>query len=143
MSISTRSRDSLYYRLNVFPIHVPPLREHPEDIPALVSYFVQRLARPMNRRVEVIPRETLDALRRYTWPGNVRELANLIERAMIFSRGRTLQVPLDDLTRRREAAATGRPGTAGRGVERAEILRAVEEANWVLGGRGVRQRVSA
>jgi len=60
-----------------------------------VSYFVQRFARPMNRRVEVIPSETLDALRRYTWPGNIRELANLIERAMILSRGRRLEVPLD------------------------------------------------
>src|SRR5207302_1270444 len=97
-----RFRDDLYYRLNVFPIQAPPLRERPEDIPALVSYFVQRLARPMNRRVEVIPSETLDALRRYAWPGNIRELANLIERAMILSGGRTLEVPLDDLTRRRE-----------------------------------------
>src|SRR6266478_4945657 len=96
-----RFRDDLYYRLNVFPIQAPPLRERPEDIPALVSYFVQRFARPMNRRVEVIPSETLDALRRYTWPGNIRELANLIERAMILSRGRRLEVPLDDLARRR------------------------------------------
>jgi formate hydrogenlyase transcriptional activator len=137
-----RFRDDLYYRLNVFPIHVPPLRERPEDIPVLVSYFVKRLARPMNRRVEVIPSETLDALRRYTWPGNVRELANLIERAMIFSRGRTLQVPLDGLTRRRESGATGRSGMAGRAVERAEILRVVEEANWVLGGpRGAAARL--
>src|SRR5438477_3874928 len=107
-----RCRDDLYYRLNVFPIHAPPLRERPEDIPALVSYFVQRLARPMNRRVEVIPSETLDALRRYAWPGNIRELANLIERAMILSGDRTLQVPLDDLTRRREAATIGHHGTA-------------------------------
>jgi formate hydrogenlyase transcriptional activator len=137
-----RFRDDLYYRLDVFPIHVPPLRERPEDIPALVSYFVQRLARPMNRRVEVIPRETLDALRRYTWPGNVRELANLIERAMIFSRSRTLEVPLDDLTRRREAATIGHHGTAGRAVERADILRALEQANWVLGGpRGAAARL--
>src|SRR5947209_19478656 len=113
-----RFRDDLYYRLNVFPIDVPPLRERPEDIPALVSYFVQRLARPMNRRVEVIPRETLDALRRYAWPGNVRELANLIERAMIFSRGRTLEVPLDDLARRRGPAPIGQHVTAGRGYDR-------------------------
>src|SRR5438477_520942 len=135
-----RFRDDLYYRLNVFPIQAPPLRERPEDIPALVSYFVQRFARPMNRRVEVIPRETLDALRRYAWPGNVRELANLIERAMIFSRGRTLEVPLDDLTRRRERPATR--GTAGRPLERADILRALEQANWVLGGpRGAAARL--
>ena len=96
-----RFRDDLYYRLNVFPIHVPPLRERPEDIPALVRFFVQRFARPMNRHVEVIPTETLEALRRYAWPGNVRELANLIERAMILSKGRTLEVPLAELKRRR------------------------------------------
>ncbi len=95
-----RFRDDLYYRLNVFPIHVPPLRARPDDVPALVRYFVQRLARPMNRNIEVIPTETLQALRRYAWPGNVRELANLIERAMILSRGRTLEVPLDELSRR-------------------------------------------
>jgi formate hydrogenlyase transcriptional activator len=137
-----RFRDDLYYRLNVFPIHVPPLRERAEDIPALVRYFVQRLVRPMNRRVEVIPSETLDALRRYTWPGNIRELANLIERAMILSDGRTLQVPLDDLTRRRQAAPIGHQGTAGRAVERADILRALEQANWALGGpRGAAARL--
>src|SRR5438094_134975 len=121
-----RFRDDLYYRLNVFPIQAPPLRERPEDIPALVSYFVQRFARPMNRRVEVIPRETLDALRRYTWPGNIRELANLIERAMILSRGRRLEVPLDDLARRRGPAPIGPHDTAGRGIDRADILRALE-----------------
>src|SRR5438552_2343925 len=129
-----RFRDDLYYRLNVFPIQAPPLRERPEDIPALVSYFVQRFARPMNRRVEVIPSETLDALRRYTWPGNIRELANLIERAMILSRGRRLEVPLDDLARRRGPAPIGHHDTAGRSIDRADILRALEQANWVLGG---------
>src|SRR5437773_7702047 len=121
-----RFRDDLYYRLNVFPIQAPPLRERPEDIPALVSYFVQRFARPMNRRVEVIPSETLDALRRYTWPGNIRELANLIERAMILSRGRRLEVPLDDLARRRGPAPIGHHDTAGRGIDRADIPRALE-----------------
>src|SRR5437773_7642493 len=137
-----RFRDDLYYRLNVFPIQAPPLRERPEDIPALVSYFVQRFARPMNRRVEVIPSETLDALRRYTWPGNIRELANLIERAMILSRGRRLEVPLDDLARRRGPAPIGHHDTAGRSIDRADILRALEQANWVLGGpRGTAARL--
>src|SRR3989454_8534742 len=88
----------------------------------------------MNRRVEIIPSETLDALRRYAWPGNIRELANLIERAMILSGGRTLQVPLDDLTRRREAATIGHHGTAGPAVERAGIPRALEHGHWGLGG---------
>src|SRR5437762_2028844 len=99
-----RFRADLYYRLNVFPIHVPPLRERPEDVPALARFFVQRLARPMNRHVEVIATETLDVLRRYAWPGNVRELANLIERAMILSKGRTLEVPLAELRWRRPRA---------------------------------------
>jgi formate hydrogenlyase transcriptional activator len=130
-----RFRDDLYYRLNVFPLQVPPLRERPEDIPALVRYFVQRLARPMNRLVEVIPTETLDALRRYPWPGNVRELANLVERAMILSRGRTLEVPIDDLSPRRPLAAPTENGdTALQDVERDHILRALEESNWVLDG---------
>ncbi|OLD36149.1 MAG: hypothetical protein AUI19_01490 [Myxococcales bacterium 13_1_40CM_2_68_15] len=107
-----------------------------------MSYFVQRFARPMNRRVEVIPSETLDALRRYTWPGNIRELANLIERAMILSRGRRLEVPLDDLARRRGPAPIGHHDTAGRGIDRADILRALEQANWVLGGpRGTAARL--
>jgi formate hydrogenlyase transcriptional activator len=130
-----RFRDDLYYRLNVFPIHIPPLRERPEDIPALVRYLVQRLARPMNRQVEVIPSETMEALRRYPWPGNVRELANLVERAMIFSTGRTLEVPIEELkSRRPPAAKIENGGTTLHSLERAHILRALEEANWVLGG---------
>src|SRR5467141_4261170 len=87
-----RFRDDLFYRLNVFPIHLPPLRERPEDIPALVRFFVQRLARPMNRRVEVIPSGALKALRRYTWPGHIRELQNVIERAVIISTGPALNI---------------------------------------------------
>jgi len=130
-----RFRDDLYYRLNVFPIHIPPLRDRPEDIPALVRYFVQRLARPMNRQVEVIPSETMETLCRYRWPGNVRELANLIERAMILSPGRTLEVPLDEIKARRPPTATeDDASTTLHSVERAHILRALEESNWVLGG---------
>jgi formate hydrogenlyase transcriptional activator len=138
-----RFRDDLYYRLNVFPIRVPALRERPEDVPALVRYFVQRLARPMNRHIDVIPAETLEALRRYAWPGNVRELANLIERAMILSRGRTLEVPLDDLVRRRAgASAMGDRGAADPDAQRMAVLRALEQANWVLGGpRGAAARL--
>jgi formate hydrogenlyase transcriptional activator len=138
-----RFRDDLYYRLNVFPIHVPALRERPEDVPALVRYFVQRLARPMNRHIEVIPAETLEALRHYAWPGNVRELANLIERAMILSRGRTLEVPLDDLVRRRSGTgAMGDRGAVDPDAQRAAVLRALEQANWVLAGpRGAAARL--
>jgi len=137
-----RFRDDLYYRLNVFPIHVPPLRERAEDIPALVRFFVQRLARPMNRHVEVIPSETLDALRRYAWPGNVRELANLIERAMILSKRRTLEVPLAELERRRPRTGDDDGAATLEGVERTHVLRVLQETNWVLGGpRGAATRL--
>jgi formate hydrogenlyase transcriptional activator len=137
-----RFRDDLYYRLNVFPLHVPPLRERPEDIPALVRFFVQRLARPMNRHVEVIPSETLEALRRYAWPGNVRELANLIERAMILSKGRTLEVPLGELKRRRSRADHEDRASTLEAVERMHILRVLRETNWTLGGpRGAAARL--
>ncbi len=137
-----RFRDDLYYRLNVFPIHVPPLRERPEDIPALVRFFVQRLARPMNRHVEVIPTETLEALRRYAWPGNVRELANLLERAMILSKGRTLEVPLAELERRRPRAHHEDGASTLEDVERTHIRRVLGETNWMLGGpRGAAARL--
>ena len=130
-----RFRDDLYYRLNVFPIRLPALRERPEDIPALVRYFVQKLARPMGRQVEVIPRKALDALQRYPWPGNVRELANFVERAIILSPGRSLEVPLNELqSRHAPVTHTEREEMTLRGAERAHILRALEETGWVLGG---------
>src|SRR5438093_3647608 len=137
-----RFRDDLYYRLNVFPIHVPSLRERAEDIPALVRFFVQRLARPMNRHVEVIPSETLEALRRYGWPGNVRELANLLERAMILSKGRTLEVPLAELKRRRPLVDHEDGASTLEDVERTHIRRVLGETNWMLGGpRGAAARL--
>jgi len=129
-----RFRNDLYYRLNVFPIHLPPLRQRPEDIPALVRFFVRRLARPMNREVEVISNETLEALRRYAWPGNVRELANLIERAMILSKGRTLEVPLAELRARRPPGDRKDAPRTLEAVERMHILRVLEQTNWRLGG---------
>jgi formate hydrogenlyase transcriptional activator len=137
-----RFRDDLYYRLNVFPIVVPPLRERPEDIPALVRSFVQRLARPMNRNVEVIPSDTLAALSRYRWPGNVRELANLIERSMILSPGRILQVPLAELNGSHPVETRETETATLKGIERAHILRALDETNWTLGGpRGAAARL--
>src|SRR5262245_58489382 len=86
-------RDDLYYRLNVFPIAIPPLRERPEDIDALVDHFVDQFACRMNRRIDVIPRETREALRHHPWPGNVRELQNVIQRAVILSSGGRLTLP--------------------------------------------------
>jgi len=138
-----RFRDDLYYRLNVFPIRLPALRERPEDVPALVRYFVQKLARPMGRQVEVIPRRALDALQRYPWPGNVRELANFVERAIVLSPGRSLEVPLNELkSRHAPLTQTEREAMTLRGAERAHILRALEDTGWVLGGpRGAAARL--
>jgi len=90
-------RSDLYYRLNVFPLALPPLRERPDDIPRLVRHFTQRFARRMHRHIDTIPSSVMDALVRYPWPGNVRELQNVIERAVILSKGPALQVSLPDL----------------------------------------------
>jgi formate hydrogenlyase transcriptional activator len=125
-------RSDLYYRLNVFPIIVPPLRERAEDIPLLVRYFAQKHARRMDRRIESIPAEEMEALTRYHWPGNVRELENLIERAVILSRGPTLHVPLPDDRLSGEAPAAT-PVTL-EAAEREHILRALRDTNWVISG---------
>ena len=125
-------RDDLYYRLNIFPIVVPPLRERPEDIPLLVEHFVDKYARRMDKRITHIPTETREALKRYHWPGNVRELQNFIERATILTTGPTLQVPLAELERSTQTAA--RRGRTLEETEREQILRALREAQWVLGG---------
>ncbi len=132
-------RSDLYYRLNVFPLLMPPLRDRREDIPQLVRYLAQKYARRMNKRIESIPAETLDALTRYHWPGNVRELENLIERAVILSAGPALRVPLAEL-KPPEAATEGLVTLEA--AERQHILRALEETNWVLGGpRGAATRL--
>ncbi len=126
-------RSDLYYRLRVFPLVMPPLRERQEDIPTLVRYFVQKYARRMNRAVETIPSETLDLLVRYSWPGNIRELENLLERAVIVSPGPVLRVPLSELKIPAEPAATGDLLTL-KAAEREHILKALQAANWVLAG---------
>jgi formate hydrogenlyase transcriptional activator len=125
-------RPDLFYRVNIFPLVVPPLRERREDIPALVRYFAQKYARRMNRRVETVPAETLSALERYHWPGNVRELENLIERAVILSPAQVLRVPLAELKNTRDGATTDFATLAE--ADREHILRALEESDWVLGG---------
>jgi len=133
-------RSDLYYRLNVFPLLMPPLRDRHEDIPQLVRYLAQKYARRMNKRIESIPAETLDALTRYHWPGNVRELENLIERAVILSAGPALRVPLAELKQPAEAATEALVTLEA--AERQHILRALEETNWVLGGpRGAATRL--
>ena len=137
-------RADLFYRLNVFPIHVPPLRERPEDIPLLVRHFVQHFARRMNRAIETISSDTMDRLIRYPWPGNIRELENLIERAVILSEGTVLRVPLEALTARvapGHVHANGKPRTLEE-AEREHILATVKETRWVLSGpRGAATRL--
>jgi formate hydrogenlyase transcriptional activator len=130
-------RNDLYYRLNVFPIVNPPLRERQEDIGALVRYFTQKFARRMNKRIESIPTEAMTALTGYGWPGNIRELENLIERAVIVSRGSRLEVPLAALEQAgKGAAASAAPRrlTTLEEAEREHIREALHEANWQVGG---------
>jgi formate hydrogenlyase transcriptional activator len=127
-------RSDLYYRLNIFPILVPPLRERPEDIPLLAAHFTDKYARRMDKRISRIPAETMDALQRYHWPGNVRELQNFIERATILSSGSTLQVPLAELLQKRREGQR-RTRTLAE-TEREQILRTLRESQWVLGGPG-------
>jgi formate hydrogenlyase transcriptional activator len=127
-------RGDLYYRLNIFPILVPPLRERPEDIPLLVAHFTDKYARRMDKRISKIPAETMDALKRYHWPGNVRELQNFIERATILTSGSTLQAPLSELSQAsREVPRKARTLAES---ERDQIMRALRESQWVLGGPG-------
>jgi len=138
-----RFRSDLYYRINVFPIALPSLRERREDVPALVRYFAQNAARRANKAIETIPAETMAALQAYDWPGNVRELENFVERAVILSDGAVLRAPLAELrsARRRDPEPTTAEATLS-DVEREHILRALRDASWVLGGpRGAARRL--
>jgi formate hydrogenlyase transcriptional activator len=145
-------RSDLYYRLNVFPVTLPPLRERPEDIPLLVRFFAQRFARRMKKPIESIPAKTNALLARYHWPGNVRELENVVERAVILSHGPELEVPVGELkispdriqapassvAQAAAPVASSPPKAAGgstlESVERDHILRVLEEAHWVIAG---------
>jgi formate hydrogenlyase transcriptional activator len=132
-------RSDLFYRLNVFPVHVPPLRDRREDIPMLVRHFAQQFARRMKRSIETIPVETMQALSRYDWPGNIRELQNLIERAVILSPGPTLFVPIEALTSRLAGPAGDADGAAAETLaetDRRHILAALLASDWVLAGPG-------
>src|SRR5580658_5313768 len=132
-------REDLYYRLNVFPIHVPALRQRAEDIPRLVRHFIALYAQRMNKRIDVIPTDTMDALVRYPWPGNVRELQNFIERAVILSPQSELRAPtaeLEQIQVNRGFNVTSMNGLAE--VERDHILRALEASNWVVSGAAAR-----
>ncbi len=128
-------RPDLFYRLNVFPIAVPPLRERRDDIPMLVRHFAQQFARQMKKSIETIPSETMEALTRYEWPGNIRELQNLIERAVILSTGPTLEVPASALGAKPRRAEAGINGVATLDeADRRHIIGALERSNWVIGG---------
>jgi formate hydrogenlyase transcriptional activator len=150
MAANGQFRNDLYYRLNVFPIVLPPLRERRDDIPRLVQHFAQKVARRMGRRIETIPTEAMDALVQYPWPGNIRELENVIERAVILSPGPELHINSSELERRGQTSeARGqnsedgsptsdlRPLTSNSTLadaEREHILGALRESRWVLGG---------
>jgi formate hydrogenlyase transcriptional activator len=138
-------RSDLYYRLNVFPIHVPALRERREDIPLLVRYFVQHFSRRLNKAVEYIPADAMDALSNYAWPGNIRELENLLERAVLLSPGKELRVPLSEL--KSDSAASPDPASPFASLtpatspistleeaERQHILRALRQTEWRIAG---------
>ena len=146
-------RDDLYYRLNVFPIHVPPLRERREDIPLLVEHFVRYFSERMNKRIDTIPSETMQALTRHGWPGNIRELQNVIERAVILSNSNIFAV--DEAWLKREPSEVPHPSAALTRTmpcedrekiqtlaeaEREHILAALKEANWSSPDRTARPR---
>jgi formate hydrogenlyase transcriptional activator len=147
-------RSDLFYRLNVFPIQIPALRERAEDLPLLVRYFVQRFSRQLNKGVEYIPAEAMDALANYSWPGNVRELENLIERAVLLSPGKELRVPITELKSASLATAAGADPSSSfasftsltpsasstssiatlEEADRQHILRALKQTQWRIAG---------
>ena len=125
-------RSDLYYRLNVFPVMLPPLRERREDIPALVTHFAEIFGRRMGKQIEHIPPATMSALSSYHWPGNIRELQNLIERAVILSNDGVLPNSLPETGA--QHVVVNAPPTTLRDSERALILRTLEAVGWVIGG---------
>ena len=138
-------RSDLFFRIDVFPLHVPPLRERPDDIPLLVRHFTQQLARRMRKAIDTIPSATMAALCRYHWPGNIRELQNVIERAVILSTGPELGLDVADLKPSKashvEERAVPPDSAPGRGIravldetERQQILKALAQCNWVVAG---------
>jgi DNA-binding NtrC family response regulator len=138
-----RFRSDLFFRVNVFPVRVPALRERTEDIPLLVHFFVERLAREMGKHVDGVSRDAMARLVAYDWPGNVRELQNIIERAMVLTRGPFLELPPDVLLHAdagSEPSAVGPLGAAPAGpvsledVRKQHLLRALDQCGWVIEG---------
>ncbi len=135
---SKEFRADLYYRLSVFPIALPPLRDRPEDIPALVRHFIAKYAGRMNKIVEDVPPETMRAMVAYHWPGNIRQLQNFVEHGVIVSRGPLFQPPLSQLRPPKESSAGDDKTTGGKTLEdatRDHVLQTLEATKWVVGGR--------
>jgi formate hydrogenlyase transcriptional activator len=126
-------RADLYYRLNVFPITLPPLRDRVEDIPALIEYFVQRFSREMGKRIETIPCEVMEVLKLYDWPGNIRELENIIKRTVIMSTGPALRPQFGDLKRLPGQTSPAAKRTLAE-AQRDHIVEVLRDTRWVLGG---------
>jgi formate hydrogenlyase transcriptional activator len=125
-------RADLYYRLNVFPVMLPPLRDRPDDIPPLVRYFAHQVGRRMGKKITTISRETMDTLARYSWPGNIRELQNIVERAVILAPGTDLRITSEELGVIRTVA--GKQAQTLQDAERQHIVQALRETGWVVGG---------
>jgi formate hydrogenlyase transcriptional activator len=141
MILRREFRADLYYRLNVFPICVPPLRERACDIPLLVRHFIIRAAKRMNKTIQCVAASSMAALGRYTWPGNIRELENVIERAVILCSGVSLEIPMRDLSSRIAAGQDAASQTLEE-VERNHILATLKQTRWVLSGpRGAATRL--
>jgi formate hydrogenlyase transcriptional activator len=132
-------RADLYYRLHVFPLHLPPLRERREDVPVLVRHFARAFGRRVGKVIDTVSAETMSALQNYNWPGNVRELEHLLERAVILSPGPELRVPLADLNSPVPPGASPSrpPSTLGtlQDAERELIRRTLDACRWIVGGR--------
>ena len=125
-------RADLYYRLNVFPITLPPLREREDDIPSLIEHFVQKFAKQQGKSIDRIPDEVMEVMQRHDWPGNIRELQNVIERAVIMTTGRVLDL---QMTGFRTQNIGSLPIRTLADAERAHIMATLQESNWVVGGR--------
>jgi formate hydrogenlyase transcriptional activator len=126
-------RADLYYRLSVFPINLPPLRERKDDIPLLVNYFMRRFSRQLGKSIDQVPDGVMEILQSYHWPGNIRELQNFIERSAIVTQGRVLSPRSTELKLLMQAAMPGPPQTLS-DAERAHILVILKETNWTIGG---------
>jgi transcriptional regulator with GAF, ATPase, and Fis domain len=132
LSKSGQYRPDLYYRLNVFPIHLPPLREREGDIPMLVQFFVRKFAANLGKKIDKIPERMMSALQRYQWPGNIRELEHVIERAVILSEGPELE-PIDWLSQSDNKGGLAKTMTLEE-MERQHILDVLEQTNWRVSG---------